>query len=206
MDELVSVILREAHEKARELEIIADEEYHVTKQEIVGQAQKEIDATYATKLHKCQMEHQTKMSRLRNRHRLTILSEKQSIYEKTVAEAGQRLRSSINRKNNKYKRLLGQLILEAMLALLDDTVLVRVKKGDVQLLTKLIPDIESQYKSMSGREAKVDIHDTPLPPTCNGGAIVTNGEGRIEIDNTLDARLQLAAEHAMPFIKSTLFS
>uniref|UniRef100_A0A060THW6 ARAD1D41316p n=1 Tax=Blastobotrys adeninivorans TaxID=409370 RepID=A0A060THW6_BLAAD len=205
MDELVSVIIREAQEKAKELEIIADEEYHITKHGIVRQAQKEIDATYATKLHKSQMEHQTRMSRLRNRHRLMILSEKQSIYERTVAEAGKRLRSSINRKNNKYKRLLGQLILEAMLALLDDTVLVRVKKGDVQLIKKLIPDLESQYQSMSGRKVQIGIHDTSLPPTCSGGAIVTNGDGKIEIDNTLDARLQLAAEHAMPIIKSTLF-
>ena len=41
---------------------------------------------------------------------------------------------------------------------------------------------------------------------CFGGVIMTNEDGLIVCKNTLDARLELAYQHLLPDIRSTLYS
>ena len=41
---------------------------------------------------------------------------------------------------------------------------------------------------------------------CFGGVILTNDDGLIVCKNTIDARVELAYQHMLPIIRSSLFS
>lgn len=47
--------------------------------------------------------------------------------------------------------------------------------------------------------------DCPRPHRSAGGVWVVGGSGKIEIDNTFEARLQLLKENALPAVRKTLF-
>lgn len=52
-----------------------------------------------------------------------------------------------------------------------------------------------------------DPHPSVLSdnPRSKGGVILVGGEGKIEIDNTFEARLRLLGDTALPAVRETLF-
>jgi len=80
-----------------------------------------------------------------------------------------------------------------------------------------VPIAQEQYAKQTGKKIKCSIDvKHPLPPsralagvkainTCAGGVILATKGSRIICNNTLDVRLQLAYEQAVPAIRAKLF-
>lgn len=197
-------IEKEAQEKAKEIRLKANEEYEIEKASAVRTETAAIDLTYEQKLKKASLAQQIKKSTIGNRTRLRILATKEEVLDEIFNEAAAEIKKSI--KKGEYKTILAGLIEEGLLALLEDKVIVRARKDDISIVkdAAIIAAKDFESKAKFPVEIIVDeenfLHDSTI-----GGVFVTNISSKIEVNNTLEERLKLLSEEALPGIRLELF-
>lgn len=83
---------------------------------------------------------------------------------------------------------------------------IRIREKDVHLVQSMLPTLESEYKSISGKEVHLKI-DTEghLPAESCGGIDLFAQRGKIKINNTLESRLELISSQLVPETRIALF-
>lgn len=198
-------IEKEAQEKAKEIKLKADEEYEIEKASIVRSETAAIDSAYEQKLKKASLAQQITKSTIGNKTRLRVLSEKERVLN-DIFDAAKNELSTITKNKGEYKPFLAGLIEEGLLALMEDGVTIRVREADVAVAKEAVDDALLAFKE----KAKVDVHATVdeknfLDSSLAGGVIVVSSLGKIEVNNTLEERLRLLSEEALPGIRLELF-
>lgn len=160
---MTAFIKQEALEKAREIQIKADEEFAIEKSKLVRQETAAIDALYEKKFKQAAMSQQITRSTLANRTRLRVLSARQEL----LNELFQRAREQVGKAAEdpeKYQDVLARLILEGLYALNESKVAIQARKKDYDIAKKAIDDAQKQFKDKVGREVTVEIDENnPLP-------------------------------------------
>lgn len=73
-------------------------------------------------------------------------------------------------------------------------------------MENILPIVEKKYKDACGADVNLKIEpDSYLPRDTTGGVELWAKGGRIKINNTLEARLDLIAEQLIPEIRNALF-
>lgn len=154
---------------------------------------------------KSELAQQITKSTIANKTRLKVLAERETILNEIYADAETELKKKI--KNEKtYKDILAKLIEEGLYTILESKVYLRIRKADEKLVTDLLPQVAETFEKTA--QFKVDISikkNDYLEDNAVGGAIIVNETGKIEVNNTLEERLQLLAETALPSIRLELF-
>ncbi|KAI1392435.1 ATPase, V1/A1 complex, subunit E [Hypoxylon trugodes] len=202
---MTAFIKQEALEKAREIEIKANEEFSIEKSKLVRQDTDAIDAAHAKKLKQAAMSQQITRSTVANKTRLKVLAARQHLLDDIFDAAAKRLADGA-KDTAKYRVTLKNLLLEGLYALTEKDIQVRGRKADYAVLKDAIKDAEAEYKSSTGKETKVTIDEEhPLPDGSSGGVIIVGGQGKIDINNTFDERLLLLQSSGLPAVRETLF-
>ncbi|KAI1140878.1 ATPase, V1/A1 complex, subunit E [Hypoxylon sp. FL0543] len=202
---MTAFIKQEALEKAREIEIKANEEFSIEKSKLVRQETDAIDAAHAKKLKQAAMSQQITRSTVANKTRLKVLAARQQLLDDIFEAASKRLVEGSQDKA-KYRVILKNLLLEGLYALSESDIQVRARKEDYSVVNDAIKDAEEEYKKTTGKETKVTIdEENPLPEGSSGGLIIVGGQGKIDINNTFDERLLLLQSSALPAVRETLF-
>ncbi|KAI0835432.1 ATPase, V1/A1 complex, subunit E [Hypoxylon sp. FL0890] len=202
---MTAFIKQEALEKAREIEIKANEEFSIEKSKLVRQETDAIDAAHAKKLKQAAMSQQITRSTVANKTRLKVLAARQQLLDDIFEAASKRLVEGTKDKA-KYKVILKNLLLEGLYALSESNIQVRARKEDYDVVKDAIKDAEEEYKKSTGKETKVTIdEENPLPEGSSGGLVIVGGQGKIDINNTFDERLLLLQSAALPAVRETLF-
>lgn len=198
-------IEKEAQEKAKEIKLKADEEYEIEKASIVRSETAAIDSTYEQKLKKASLAQQITKSTIGNKTRLRVLATKEDVLNQIFEGAESELKS-ITKNKGTYKPILTGLIEEGLLALLEKKVSIKVREEDVSLAKEAIEDAVSAFKEKTKYSVDVEIIDSDyLSKDTAGGVIVINETGKIEVNNTLEERLKLLNEEALPGLRLELF-
>merc|ERR1712232_672659 len=110
------------------------------------------------------------------------------------------------------KTFVTKLITQGLLMFLENEVSIRCRQSDVSLVQSCLKDAR-EYAKVIKKETGVDksvnisVDQTQfLPATSLGGVILSCGDGKITIDNTIDLRLKLVMEQDKPAIRKQLFS
>lgn len=198
-------IEKEAQEKAKEIRLKADEEYEIEKASIVRSETAAIDSTYEQKLKKASLAQQITKSTIGNKTRLRILSKKEEVLNSIFDATKKELTKTTSNKGT-YKPVLASLIEEGVLALLEPKVTVKVREADVSLAKEAAQDAAKEYEAKSKTSVEISVDEKEfLNKDSLGGVIVTNGSGKIEVNNTLEERLKILSEEALPGIRLELF-
>lgn len=198
-------IEKEAQEKAKEIKLKADEEYEIEKASIVRSETAVIDSTYEQKLKKASLAQQITKSTIGNKTRLRILGTKEEVLNE-IFEAAEEELKKISAKKDQYKPILAGLIEEGVLALLEEKVVVRVRKADVAVAKEAAEEAAKAFEEKSKFKVEITIDETNfLGKDIAGGAVIANGTGKIEVNNTLEERLKLLSEEALPGLRLELF-
>ena len=198
-------IEKEAQEKAKEIRLKADEEYEIEKASIVRSETAAIDATYEQNLKKASLAQQITKSTIGNKTRLRILGTKEEVLTEIFDEAEKNLKK-ITAKGGEYKPILAGLIEEGLLALLEEDVSIRVRKVDLALAQEAVEIAAKEFEAKAKFAVKVAVDDENfLSKDIAGGVVVINGTGKIEVNNTLEERLKLLSEEALPGLRLELF-
>ncbi|OTB17008.1 hypothetical protein K445DRAFT_316525 [Daldinia sp. EC12] len=202
---MTAFIKQEALEKAREIEIKANEEFSIEKSKLVRQETDAIDAAHAKRLKQAAMSQQITRSTVANKTRLKVLAARQQLLDDIFAAASKRLVEG-TKDAAKYRGILKNLLLEGLYALEEKEVRVRARKADYDVLNEAIKEAEGEYKSKTDKDTKVTIDkENPLPEESSGGLVIVGGQGKIEINNTFEERLQLLQSSGLPAVRETLF-
>ncbi|CAF9908412.1 MAG: V-ATPase V1 sector subunit E [Alectoria fallacina] len=205
LKKMTAFIRQEALEKAKEIQIKADEEFAIEKSKLVRRETSSIDSQYAKKHKQTSMSQQITRSTLANKTRIKVLSARQELLDELFEKARDKLASYSEDKGN-YEGMCRGLILEGLYALNEDKVTVRARKADYDIAKKAINSAKKAYKENLGKDVNVELDEkSPQPEGSSGGVSIVGGGGKIDINNTLDERLKLLETDALPMVRTTLF-
>ena len=155
---MTAFIRQEALEKAREIQIKADEEFAIEKSKLVRQETSSIDSTYAKKNKQASMSQQITRSTLANKTRLRVLGSRQELLNDLFDKVRDQLDGQ-SKDKGKYEGMLRGLILEGLYALNEEKVAVRARKQDVDVVKKAIKGAEKEYKENVDRAVEVVLDE-----------------------------------------------
>jgi len=213
IQQMVEFIKQEANEKANEIRVAADEEFNIQKLNLVEAEKIKIRKEYERKSSQIEVKKKIEYSTQLNAARLRLLQARDDFLNNTLAATTEGL-SSLVKNQNGYKKLLMELIVQAALKLNSDDVVVRCRKEDLSACKNAVEDVKAQWSklvtSMPLPKLALDEKQYLAPskndgPTCAGGVIVFAENGRIQCNNTLDARLVSTYKACLPEMRAKLF-
>ncbi|KAF1809155.1 putative ATP synthase subunit E [Eremomyces bilateralis CBS 781.70] len=204
LKKMTAFIRQEAVEKAKEIQNKADEEFAIEKSRLVRSETASIDASYEKKFKQASMSQQITKSTVANKSRLRILSARQELLDDLFEQTSGKLDAAIKDKK-RYEATLKGLILEGLYALNESKVELKARKADYGVVRKAIESAQKEYKKTNGEVEVVLNESDPLPEGSAGGVIIVGGNGKIDVNNTLEERLRLLETDALPSIRVSLF-
>ena len=160
---MTAFIRQEALEKAKEIEIKADEEFAIEKSKLVRQETSTIDSTYAKKNKQASMSQQITRSTLANKTRIKVLSARQELLDELFEKAKDKL-ASYSEDKEKYEGMCKGLILEGMYALNEYKVGVRARKADYDVVKKAMEAAKKEYTEKVGKDIAVELDEKNPQP------------------------------------------
>ncbi len=162
---MTAFIRQEALEKAKEIQIKADEEFAIEKSKLVRQETSSIDTSYEKKFKQAGMSQQITRSTVANKTRIKLLSARQELLNELFEKARGKLGDySANGKGGNYQEICKNLILEGLYALNEPKVAVRVRKADEAVVKKAIGDAQKEYKENVKKDVTVEIDEKNPQP------------------------------------------
>ena len=163
LKKMTAFIRQEALEKAREIQIKADEEFAIEKSKLVRQETSTIDSTYQKKSKQASMSQQITRSTLANKTRIKVLSARQelldNLFEKSRGKLGE-----VAKDKGRYEGMCKGLVLEGLYAMNEDKVVVRARKADYEVTKKAIEAAKKEYKEKLGKEVQVGLDEKNPQP------------------------------------------
>lgn len=205
IQQMVSFIRQEADEKANEILVKAEEEFNIRKLSAVEAAREKIRAEYEKKHKQIAIYQKIQNSTELNAARLKVLKEMDAELQVLLEKALQEL-VLISKDQTKYAKFLRDATLQGLIVMSDESIVLKVRLEDAQLVKSLLPEIEKEYKSRTGKNVTLSIDGSAfLDEKAAGGVILSSHEGRIVLDNTFASRLMIAYEQNLPIIRNMLF-
>ncbi|PUU74324.1 ATPase, V1/A1 complex, subunit E [Tuber borchii] len=201
LKKMVAFIKQEALEKAREINIKADEEFSIEKSKLVRTETLAIDAKYERKFKQAELSQQIARSNVTNKTRLKVLAARQQLLDDIFDKAREKL-ADISKDAGRYEEILKNLVLECVYALNEKDVSIRVREKDLGVVKRAVEKAKGEYKG----ELRVEIEEGNwLPAEGHGGIYMISGSGKISINNTLEERLKLLEAEALPSVRASVF-
>merc|ERR1712193_250502 len=207
---MISFILAEADEKAKEINVRADEEFNIERTRIVQEEKKRINEDFAQRMKLVEVQKKIAYSNKLNQCRLSSLKAREDAIHGILAEAQSKL-VSLTKDEGDYKELLEKLILQALLKMREQEVSIICREQDTKIVESVIPGAINKFKDLTGISADITIEKrhklAPGPkeghrgPTCSGGIVLSALQGKILCNNTFEQRLALASEGLLPEIR-----
>merc|ERR1711957_1127230 len=145
-----------------------------------------------------------------NKQRLEKIKARQEVLVKIADDAKAKLTQDL--KGDPLKSFVTKLIVQGLLMFLETEVTVRCREADAKVVESCLQAASDEYakviKNETGAAKSVKItvdKSNYLPSSCLGGIALGCAGGKITIDNTIDARLQLVMEQDKPAIRKSLF-
>jgi V-type H+-transporting ATPase subunit E len=160
---MTAFIRQEALEKAREIQLKADEEFAIEKSKLVREEIAAIDREYEKKFKQASMSQQITRSTMANKTRLKVLSARQSLLDDLFEQARNQMAESGTKSKN-YEEILKGLILEGLYMLNEKKLQVRCRKDDKDKVQSAAKKAAAEYKEKVGNDCEPVIDEkNPLP-------------------------------------------
>ncbi|KKY15802.1 putative atp synthase subunit [Phaeomoniella chlamydospora] len=205
LKKMTAFIKQEALEKAREIQLKADEEFAIEKSKLVRSETQAIDNSYEKKFKQAALSQQITRSTASNKTRLKVLSARQALLDDLFEKSREKVKT-VTKDKSKYEGILKGLILEGAYALNEKKIGLRARKADYPSVKKAIDAAAKEYKKQLNTDVTIELDESePLPEDSAGGVAIIGGGGKIEINNTFEERLAMLENDALPAVRSTLF-
>lgn len=217
LENMCRFIKQEAEEKANEIRVSAEEEFNLEKLQLLEQEKAKIRKEYERREAQVEVKKKIEYSKQLNEQRIKVLSAREAAIQEIVSEAKLKLRE-VSKNPTTYKKLLTDLLVQAMKKLSEKTATVKCRQVDLILVKEILEPARKNYTALFQEEAPALTLDQnsflPPPPSgnaaddtasCCGGVALVSGDGRITVSNTLDDRLKIAYQDNLPVIRAKLF-
>lgn len=222
IQQMVRFIEREADEKANEIRVKADHDFHKDKQLRVHKAVEQTDEHFRKRI--IQLESDKKVARSK-----TVAAARRmkgetahELLQEVKQHTLQLLAKKVRANAAGYEALLSHLLTEALVSIDETRVTIECLPNERGLVESVIAGSLASYKEQvaqmaadepvkyrtqleTSRVCSVQIDESRPLSGVTGGIKVVGANGRIICDNTLDSRLNIVAEEVLPAIRASLF-
>lgn len=216
VQQMVQFIRQEAEEKANEISVSAEEEFNIEKLQIVETEKKKIRQEFERKEKQVEVRRKIEYSTQLNASRLKLLQAQDDLVRKMKEAAEKQLQKVGSSDNEEYPKLLEALIIQGLLRLKEQSTQLRCREQDLEIVQSVIESAKQAYAEKLNVDVPEvfvdDEHFLPGPPgssnhgsSCTGGVVLATKDGRIVLENTLDARLEVVFKQQLPEIRKRLF-
>ena len=160
---MTQFIRQEALEKAREIQLKADEEFAVEKSKLVRTETSGIDSQYEKRFKQAGMSQQITRSTLSNKTRIKVLSARQELLDELFEKARSGL-GGYSKDGGKYGDICKGLILEGCYALNEGKVGVRAREADYDVVKGAIEEAKKEYKDNVNKEVEIVLDESNPQP------------------------------------------
>lgn len=200
---IVSSILSEAQSKADSIILEAEKEAALIvqkgekeaallKEEIMGNAKKQ-----------SAMKYQQLISEAKMNARRAELGAREEIIETVFKNAEEELQKIASGSSREYKDSLEKIIKEASVEIGGGDLILSLKEEDVSKIKDTIPSIQKEIEDKTGNKTTLEIGENIKTI---GGAVVKTKNGDIEVNNTIEARMQRFKKVLRSEVAKVLFS
>ncbi|MGB9937462.1 MAG: V-type proton ATPase subunit E [Methanobacterium sp.] len=186
-EKIVSSILSEAQSKADAIIQEAQKEAAI----IIEEGEKEAASEKAKILENANkqsaMKYQQLVSEAKMNSRRAELEAREEVIESAFESAEEELEKIASTSSEEYKESLRKIIEEAALEIGGGELVLSLKESDVAKIKSSIPSIENEIESKTGTKTTLEIGENI---NTIGGAILKTKNGDIEVNNTIEARMQ----------------
>lgn len=202
-DKIISSIMSEAQEKADK--IIQDAQAEVDK--INAKATKEADAERNKILEngkkQSDMRYQQIISEAKMNARRAELDAKEEVIESTFNKALEELSQKASSNDAEYTDSLIKMIEEAATEIGGGDLIVNVKESDVSTVSGKLSTIATNVTNKVGVKTSLSLGDAI---DVIGGAVLITANGDIEVNNTIESRLDRNKKILRSEVASVLFN
>ncbi|CAO3651776.1 unnamed protein product [Mucor hiemalis] len=174
------------------------------KAKIVRQESLNIEAVFERKIKQAEVQKRIAQSNHINKARLRILQERQQVLDDLFEETDG-LIHKISQDSDRYATLTEGLILQGAYALMEEEITIKCREEDVDQVNSAIENVSGKYGDDMKFKPTFIVSEEYLPASSAGGVVMTGLKGKITVDNTLGARLEIAKEEMLPQIRVALF-
>ena len=133
------------------------------------------------------MRYQQIISEAKMNSRRMELDAREEVIEESFKKAEEKLGEIASSNSAKYKESLNEIIMEAALEIGGGKLVIFLKQEDVAKISDSISTLEMDIKEKTGNETNLEIGKNI---NTIGGAIIKTKNGEIEVNNTIEARMQ----------------
>ncbi|KAG4967040.1 hypothetical protein JHK82_032756 [Glycine max] len=211
IQQMIRFIRQEAEEKANEISVAAEEEFNIEKLQLLEAEKRKIRQEYERKAKQIDVRRKIEYSTQLNAARIKVLQAQDDAVG-AMKDAAKKGLLRISNDKKVYRKLVKDMIVQGLLRLREPSVLLRCRESDRKLVESLIEEAKKEYSEKANMQApKIALDDRVyLPPSpknsavdshepyCTGGIVLASEDGKIVLENTLDARLDVIFRQKLP--------
>ncbi|KAH1224537.1 V-type proton ATPase subunit E2 [Glycine max] len=206
IQQMIRFIRQEAEEKANEIS-----EFNIEKLQLLEAEKRKIRQEYERKAKQIDVRRKIEYSTQLNAARIKVLQAQDDAMG-SMKDAAKKGLLRVSNDKKVYKKLLKDMIVQGLLRLREPSVLLRCRESDRKLVESLIEEAKKEYSEKASMQSpKISLDDRvylPPPPKngavdshepyCSGGVVLASEDGKIVLENTLDARLDVIFRQKLP--------
>jgi V-type H+-transporting ATPase subunit E len=214
---LLKYINRTGDDKLNSINKQANDEFQSQKSQYIKEEQARITNEYKVKLDQDEIKLKIQRSANENNARIQKMRTVNTLIEKLYKEAKVKMAAKQKEDQAQYREFLKNLIVQGLIKLMEAEVHIRCRQSDLALVQAVHQQAAEEYKTLMKQEVKLfkdrdvpikivietnkflaEYDETEGADSCLGGIVLHARKGRIVCSNTIDERLQLVYQEAIP--------
>merc|ERR1711870_106162 len=197
----------EAKDKANDIQKKGEEEFSIEVHRLITEQKEKTRGSYEKKTKQIETQYAIAKSMAINKQRLEKIKARQEVMMKLAEDVRAKLTGA-----SADKAFVTKLLVQGLLMLLEEQVVVKCRAADKAMVQGCLTAAAAEYskliKDQTGADKKCNLtidDKEAVDASSLGGVVLSNQDGKITIDNTLDLRLKLVMEQDKPAIRKSLF-
>ncbi|XP_054273483.1 V-type proton ATPase subunit E-like [Macrosteles quadrilineatus] len=204
---MVDYIEQDGHEKAEEIDVMAEEEYYIEKKNYIEKRIGAVKKYYDNLEKKFQQQMVLDISKLKSQSYRNVMNSRNMVVENILKTVLDRL-NNLDYPDNEclYKKVLFELTLQGLLQIMEPRVVLQVRKNDLPLIKKVTNQAQNVFHSLTGMNVSVTVEESEfLSAKGKGGVILYTKSKSVSVNNTLEKKLEQMTAQLLPRIREIVF-
>jgi len=225
LESMIKFIQAHGDERVTDIRRQAANDFTVGKEKTIEAEKKRLSEQFQKDLAAAEIQFKIEKSAQQNQQRIDKMRRINELVEGLQHEAKLKMHAKMTTDQTAYRTLLKNLLVQGLIRLIEADVTLRCRKSDVAHVEAIIDPAIKQYKelmitqvkALKGREdipCKVKVDKEHFLPewneadqanSCLGGFVMYCKKNRITCSQTLDDRIAMTYQQAIPQIRTALF-
>lgn len=199
IQKMISFIRQESLEKAREIQLKANEEFQIQKAKLVKQEATKLQDNLQKQRNQIETQSKVHYATCSNQYRIEVQLAMDSCLKRLKTACKERIVEKLGSNTDKYKEYLKFTLVEMLHVFKDEpSIVIQCRQQDLAIVEEVIVELEGKKRFSLLRESF--LSDKSL-----GGLVGYSIDGKIKCNDTVETRLDIAIENLAPEIRIRLF-